>query len=136
MTAPSSRALVASHAAPVRGERGPLITSAQVTAEVDYLLGERIGSHASPAFIEDLAAGLFRVECLLPDEYEKAAQLSRQVRPAAPGWLIHAPASPRLSGASRSCRASEANEPVLPVLVGDQLLDRYRKLAQVLEALQ
>jgi hypothetical protein len=58
------------------GEPGPLIIPAQVTAEIDYLIGECIGPHASRAFIEDLAAARFRVECLLPDEYDKVADLS------------------------------------------------------------
>lgn len=62
----------------IRGEPGPLIIPAQVTAEIDYLLGRRIGPHASRAFVEDLAARRFRVECLLADEYEKAAELSRR----------------------------------------------------------
>ncbi len=35
-------------------------------------------SRRGVAFIEDLAAARFRVECLLPDEYEKVAELSRR----------------------------------------------------------
>lgn len=61
----------------IRGERGPLVIPAQVTAEIDYLMGERIGPHASMAFIDDLAAARFRVDCLFPEEYEKVADLSR-----------------------------------------------------------
>jgi uncharacterized protein len=62
----------------LRGERGPLIVSAQVTAEIDYLMGDRIGPHASHAFLEDLAAGRFRVECLLPNDYETVADLNER----------------------------------------------------------
>jgi uncharacterized protein len=62
----------------IRGERGPLVIPAQVTAEIDYLMGERIGPHASLAFIEDLAAARFRVDCLFPEEYEKVADLSQR----------------------------------------------------------
>jgi len=62
----------------IRGERGPLIIPAQVTAEVDYLLAQRIGPLASRAFVQDLAAARFRVECLLAHEYETAAELSER----------------------------------------------------------
>ncbi len=62
----------------IREERGPLVMPAQVTAEVDYLMGDRIGAHASRAFMNDLAAGRFRVECLLPSEYKKVEEVSRR----------------------------------------------------------
>lgn len=48
-------------------ERGALVIAAPVTAEVDYLLGQRIGQAARLAFQEDLAAGRFAVECLESD---------------------------------------------------------------------
>lgn len=62
----------------LREERGPLLIPGQVTAEIDYLLTRRIGPHASQAFVEDLAAARFRVECLLPGEYGRAVELSRR----------------------------------------------------------
>lgn len=58
-------------------EPGALVIAAQVTAEVDYLLGRRIGRPARMAFLDDLAAGRFVVECLTPQEYELAEQLER-----------------------------------------------------------
>jgi uncharacterized protein len=58
-------------------EQGALVIAAPVTAEVDYLLGQRIGRAARLAFLEDLAAGRFIVECLEPDEYAEVAHLER-----------------------------------------------------------
>src|SRR5262249_1176264 len=54
-----------------------LVIAAPVTAEADYLLGTRIGREARLAFLEDLAAGRFTVECLEPDEYAAVARLER-----------------------------------------------------------
>ena len=45
-------------------ESGELVVPAPVTAEVDYLLGRRLGRRARVAFLEDLAAGRFTVGCL------------------------------------------------------------------------
>lgn len=64
--------------AAIHAERGPLIIPAQVTAEIDYLMGKRLGPHASRAFLQDLAAARFRAECLFPEEYEKVASLSER----------------------------------------------------------
>ncbi|HEX9234736.1 MAG TPA: PIN domain-containing protein [Actinomycetota bacterium] len=62
----------------LRRERGTLIVPAPVTAEVDYLLGRRLGRRSRLAFIEDVAVGRFHVECLLPDEYTLVAELDRR----------------------------------------------------------
>ncbi|MFN2543525.1 MAG: PIN domain-containing protein [Actinomycetota bacterium] len=62
----------------LRRERGSLIVPAPVSAEVDYLLGKRVGRQARLAFIEDVAAGRFGVECLLPEEYPAVADLDRR----------------------------------------------------------
>ncbi|MGQ0774452.1 MAG: hypothetical protein ACT4NY_08560 [Pseudonocardiales bacterium] len=43
----------------LEAEPGALVIAAPVTAEVDYLLGQRIGRSARLAFLEDLAAGRF-----------------------------------------------------------------------------
>lgn len=59
----------------LRRERGSLILPAPVSAEVDYLLGRRLGRRSRVAFIDDVAAGRFDVECLLPDEYPVIAEL-------------------------------------------------------------
>jgi uncharacterized protein len=54
----------------LRDEPGDLIIPAPVTAEIDYLLGQRLGEHARLAFLDDLAEGRFRVACLEPFEYD------------------------------------------------------------------
>lgn len=56
---------------------GPLVVPAPVTAEVDYLLGVRLGATARRAFLADLAAGRFRVESLDADEHGRALALDR-----------------------------------------------------------
>jgi len=61
----------------LREEEGELVVSAQVTAEVDYLLGSRHGSVARRAFLDDLAAGRFAVACLEQEDYGTVAELER-----------------------------------------------------------
>lgn len=48
---------------------GPLVIPAPVTAEVDYLLGQRLGRGPRRDFIADLAAGRFTVACLEREDY-------------------------------------------------------------------
>lgn len=50
-------------------EPGQLVLPAPVSAEVDYMLGERLGQAARRAFLADLAAGRFDVACLTPEDY-------------------------------------------------------------------
>jgi predicted nucleic acid-binding protein len=59
------------------GERGDLVMSALVAAEVDYLLVKRYGRGANRAFLRDLARGVFRVEALLESEYRIALALDQ-----------------------------------------------------------
>lgn len=61
----------------LEAERGALVIAAPVIAEADYLLGARIGRDARLAFLEDLAAGRFAVECLEPTEYAEIPRLER-----------------------------------------------------------
>jgi uncharacterized protein len=65
-------------AAVLEAERGDIILPAFVAAEVDYLVGRRTGRSARRAFLLDLANRRFRVECLLPMEYEMILQLDQQ----------------------------------------------------------
>jgi predicted nucleic acid-binding protein len=58
-------------------EPGDLVIPAPVSAEVDYLLGDRIGQPARLAFLDDLAAGRFAVACLDADDYAVIAGLER-----------------------------------------------------------
>lgn len=61
----------------LREEEGDLVVPAQVTAEVDYLLGSRHGSSARLAFLDDLVAGRFAVACLELNDYATVAELER-----------------------------------------------------------
>jgi predicted nucleic acid-binding protein len=62
----------------LREEPGELVIPAPVTAEVDYLLGRRLGRAARLGFIEDLAAGRFAVACFEADDYRVVAELERR----------------------------------------------------------
>jgi predicted nucleic acid-binding protein len=61
----------------LRDEPGDLVIPAPVSAEVDYLLGHRLGRPARLAFLDDLAAGRFTVACLDADDYAVIAGLER-----------------------------------------------------------
>jgi predicted nucleic acid-binding protein len=65
-------------AAVLRDEPGDLVVPAPVCAEVDYLLGTRLGRAARVAFLDDLAAGRFTVPCLELDDYSVVAGLERK----------------------------------------------------------
>ena len=53
----------------LRDEPGELVVPAPVTAEVDYMLGRRLGRAARLRFLADLAAGRFTVACLGADDH-------------------------------------------------------------------
>lgn len=53
----------------LQAEKGRLIVPAPVTAEADYLLGQRFGDGARRAFLSDLAAQHYDVACLERDDY-------------------------------------------------------------------
>lgn len=59
----------------LRSVEGPLVIPAPVTAEVDYLLGQRVGRGPRRNFISDLAAGRFTVACLEREDYTKIGEL-------------------------------------------------------------
>lgn len=61
----------------LRDEPGDLVIPAPVSAEVDYLLGRRLGRAARMSFLDDLAAGRFTVACLESDDYAIIARLER-----------------------------------------------------------
>ena len=56
----------------LRSETGGLFIPAPVTAEVDYLLGQRFGAPARRAFVEDLAARRYESPGLDARDYEAA----------------------------------------------------------------
>jgi predicted nucleic acid-binding protein len=59
----------------LRSVDGPLIIPAPVTAEVDHLLGQRVGRGPRRNFIADLAAGRFTVACLEREDYATIGEL-------------------------------------------------------------
>jgi uncharacterized protein len=59
----------------LRSVEGPLLIPAPVTAEVDYLLGQRVGDEPRRNFIADLAAGRFSVPCLEREDYRTIGEL-------------------------------------------------------------
>jgi predicted nucleic acid-binding protein len=59
-------------------EAGPLVIPAAVSAEIDFLLGRRLGDASRRAFLDDLAAGRFEVACVEPAEYVTVARLDRR----------------------------------------------------------
>ena len=67
-------------AAVLRQEREALVTSELAVAEADYLILERLGVDVELAFIDDLAAGTFQVECLTRDELRSARRLVERHR--------------------------------------------------------
>lgn len=62
----------------LRAERGRLFIPAPVTAEVDYLLGQRFGPSARRAFLEDLAERRYESPALEPRDYRVALELDRR----------------------------------------------------------
>lgn len=59
-------------------EPGELVIPAPITAEVDYLLGKRLGRKARLAFLDDLAAGRFLVAGLDESDHRQVAELERK----------------------------------------------------------
>ena len=62
----------------LRSERGNLFIPAPVTAEIDYLLGQRFGPPAQRAFMADLAARRYESPGLDARDYEAALELDRR----------------------------------------------------------
>lgn len=62
----------------LRDEPGELVIPAPVTAEVDYLLGTRLGRPARLAFLDDLAASRFSVAALDASDHATIARLERK----------------------------------------------------------
>ena len=62
----------------LEAERGSLFIPAPVTAEIDYLLGQRFGPPARRAFLEDLRARRYESPGLDGRDYEAALDLDRR----------------------------------------------------------
>jgi predicted nucleic acid-binding protein len=61
--------------AAIQDEPESLVIPAPTTAEIDYLLGQRLGDPARRAFLSDLAAGRFTVAALERQDYTTVADL-------------------------------------------------------------
>lgn len=69
---------------------GPLPIPAPVTAEIDYLLGRRLGRGPQRSFIADLTAGRFTVACLeREDDGERETKLDHVPRVEARPRVAH-----------------------------------------------
>jgi predicted nucleic acid-binding protein len=64
----------------LQAEKASLVTSELAVAEADYLILERLGLDVELAFVEDLAAGTFVVDCLTLGELQAARELLEQYR--------------------------------------------------------
>ncbi|MDQ3708645.1 MAG: PIN domain-containing protein [Actinomycetota bacterium] len=70
----------------LQSEPGDLVVPAPVSAEVDCLLRRRGGSLAARSFIQDVAAGRFRVEGLTRAEHGLVAELDERYDDLAVGF--------------------------------------------------
>ena len=64
----------------LQAERGALVTSQVAVAEADYLILDRLGVDVELAFLDDLAAGTFIVDCLGREELGMARDLAKSYR--------------------------------------------------------
>jgi len=64
----------------LRTETGLLVTTELAVAEADYLILTRLGIEVEVAFLEDLAAGTFVVECLNRADLRAARNVVLQYR--------------------------------------------------------
>lgn len=64
----------------LRAEREALVTTELAVAEADYLILRRLGVDVEIAFLDDLAAGTYIVECLTRDELRTARDVVERPR--------------------------------------------------------
>lgn len=62
-------------AAALAGDAGPFALSPFVLAELDFLLGRRVGMSAQKALLEDVGAGAYRLEPFSPADVLRAAEI-------------------------------------------------------------
>ncbi len=64
------------HAAAVlTGSGGPLVLSPFVVAELDYLLGRRVGPAAQRAFLREVGAGAYQLASITEADVSRASEL-------------------------------------------------------------
>ncbi len=66
-------------------ERGRLIVPAPISAEIDYMLGSRVGRQARLSWLQDVANGDFEVQCLDFPEYQAIVTLENRYAALSPG---------------------------------------------------
>ena len=64
----------------LRGEHTDIVTTELAVAEADYLILDRLGVDVELAFLEDLAAGTFVVDCLSSAELGRAREVVERYR--------------------------------------------------------
>jgi uncharacterized protein len=62
-------------AAAVSRDPGPFLLSPFVLAELDYLLGRRVGADAQRALLQDVADGAYRLEAFAEADVERAVRI-------------------------------------------------------------
>ena len=109
-------------------ESGALIIPAPITAEIDYLLGQRLGGAARRAFLADLAAGRFLVENLEEDDYATALALEDRYADSGGSTRVNPSADLRRAALSGSC--SSPRRRVLHDPARRRLIDAEKGLHQ------
>jgi hypothetical protein len=61
----------------IENEPGQVILPAYVATEADYMIAQRIGSHAERIFLHDLASGTYSVQGLTEEEYQLAVEFDQ-----------------------------------------------------------
>lgn len=72
-------------AAALRADDGPFLLSPFVLAELDYLIGSRVGTSAQTGLLAEVARGAYRLEPFGPDDVEVAIGVLRKYANLAPG---------------------------------------------------
>lgn len=71
----------------IEREVGGLIVPAPVLPEVDYLLGERLGSEAQSTFYQGIIDGSFFIADLHPQHYSRILELNRRYKSLRLGFV-------------------------------------------------
>lgn len=71
----AAQPLHAAAAATIREDDGPFILSPFVLAELDFLLGRRVGRHAQRRLLGDVAGGAYQLEPFNEDDVGQASKL-------------------------------------------------------------
>ena len=67
-------------AASLASARPPRVLSPFVLAELDYLVGERVGSEAQAALLGEVAAGVYRLEPFAAEDVDRAERVMETYR--------------------------------------------------------